>query len=140
METTLRKIRKARKLTLRGLAEKTGIVYTRVWRHEKRVEPLFPRDVERYCRVLEVAPEDIRDGGKLAKVVDEVDGMVVFSVPAAAVEQGGVLFVVAKHPDGRGERYSLPLSDVARKGTALIEGDVLKSWIIDTGDLAKVED
>ncbi len=137
METTLRKIRKARKLTLRGLAELTGITHTRVWRHEKRIEPLYPRDTERYCQALGVAAEGIRGSDGLAKV-DGLDDM-VFSVPAAAVEQGGLLFAVVQRANGKTERYEMPLSDVAKKGTALIEGDVLKAWICAVEDLGKVD-
>ncbi len=138
METTLRKIRKAQGYSLRGLAGKTGINYTRAWRHEGRVEPLYPRDVERYCQALGVAAEDIRGSDGLAKV-DGADGMLTFAVPAAAVEQGGLLFVVVQRSSGKVERYSLPLSDVAKTGTALIEGGVLKEWIAAIEDMSPVD-
>lgn len=138
METTLRKIRKAQGYSLRGLAGKTGINYTRAWRHEKRVELLFPRDVERYCQAFGVAAEDIRGSDGLAKV-DGADDLAVFAIPADVAQGDGLLYAIVVRRDET-ERYSLPLSDVAKVGTALIEGDVLRAWIIDTGDLARVED
>lgn len=138
METTLRKIRRAQGFTLRGLAEKTGIAHTRVWRHEKRVEPLYPRDVKRYCQALGVAAEDIRGSDGLAKI-DGGDDMLTFPVPAAAVEQGGVLYAIVVRPNGDTEKYSMLLKDVTKVATPLVEDGVLTEWIAATEDMDRLD-
>lgn len=46
--TRLRHLRVLRGFSLRTVAEKTGIDASRIGRHERRKEELFPKDRERY--------------------------------------------------------------------------------------------
>ena len=70
--TELRALRQSKGLTLRDVEGITGIAFSRVHRHEKRQEILYPRDVARYAAVFDVAPELLRDSEGFAAVVSEV--------------------------------------------------------------------
>lgn len=73
MKTELRLLREKKGLSLRKLGKETGIHFTRAQRHETRREPLFPRDVERYCRVLDTEPDAIRGEDGLARTAKSED-------------------------------------------------------------------
>lgn len=107
MKTELRKIRESQGLTLRQLGEKTGISFSRIWRHEMRAEPLYPRDVSRYCEALRVESEAIKGS----------DGLASLSEGAS----GGESFLITKK--------------LLANGIALYEGGVLIGWLLTSEEL-----
>lgn len=104
MKTELRKIRESRGLTLRGLGKEAGIAFSRISRHERRLEKLYPRDVLRYCEALGVEPEAIRGADGLARLAEG--------------ESCGESYLVTKK--------------LLDDGLALYEGGELVGWFLDS--------
>lgn len=70
MRTTIEKLRNERKLPLRAMAQEIGIHYTRIFRHEKRKETLFPKDVSRYADFFGIEPGEIADSDGFARLAE----------------------------------------------------------------------
>ncbi len=68
MRTTIEKLRNERKIPLRAMAQEIGIHYTRIFRHEKRREALFPKDVQRYADFFGIEPGSIADENGFARI------------------------------------------------------------------------
>jgi len=68
--TRLRHLRVLRGLSLREVSAGTGIQASRIGRHERRREELFPRDRERYGAFYGVDGGTLADGDGLAVRVE----------------------------------------------------------------------
>lgn len=71
MRTIIEKLRNEKGIALRAMGEKIGIHYTRIFRHEKRKETLFPKDVQRYADFFGIEPGEIADENGFARLVEE---------------------------------------------------------------------
>lgn len=70
MRTTIEKLRNERKVSLRAMAKETGIHFSRIFRHEKRKEALFPKDVSRYADFFGIEPGEIADSDGFARLAE----------------------------------------------------------------------
>lgn len=70
MRTNIETLRNEKKIPLRAMAQATGIHFTRIFRHEKRKETLFPKDVQRYADFFGVEPGEIADKDGFAKIAE----------------------------------------------------------------------
>ena len=70
MRTIIETLRNKEKIPLRAMAQETGIHYTRIFRHEKRKEALFPKDVTRYADFFGVEPGSIADESGFARLAE----------------------------------------------------------------------
>ncbi len=70
MRTIIENLRNEKGVPLRAMAQEIGIHYTRIFRHEKRKEILFPKDVRRYADFFGIEPEKIADENGFAQLVE----------------------------------------------------------------------
>lgn len=70
VRTNIETLRNEKKISLRAMAQATGIHYTRIFRHEKRKETLFPKDVQRYADFFGVEPGEIADENGFARLAE----------------------------------------------------------------------
>ncbi len=59
----LKRLREDRALSLRELAEASGISHTTIWEHERGKEGAHPRTIRKLAEALGVAPKDLSKGG-----------------------------------------------------------------------------
>ena len=71
MITRIEMLRKKKGVSLRTMSKQMGIHFTRIFRHEKRKEMLFPGDVKRYSDFFGIETEGIADAEGFARLVEE---------------------------------------------------------------------
>ncbi len=59
----LRKLREDRALSLRELAQASGVSHTTIWDHERGKEGAHPRTVRLLARALDVTPRELMAKG-----------------------------------------------------------------------------
>jgi transcriptional regulator with XRE-family HTH domain len=70
MQSILERSRGEKRITLREMSEKTGIHFTKISRQERRREPLYPRDIQRYANFFGIEPREIADKDGFARVAE----------------------------------------------------------------------
>lgn len=70
MKSILERSREEKKITLREMSEKTGIHFTKINRQERRREPLYPRDIQRYADFFGIEPGEIADENGFARLAE----------------------------------------------------------------------
>jgi len=70
MRTILEDLRTKKGTSLRAMAQETGIHYSRIFRHEKRKEVLYKKDVQRYANFFGIEPERIADDNGFAQLAE----------------------------------------------------------------------
>ncbi len=70
MKSILERSREEKRITLREMSEKTGIHFTKISRQERRREPLYPRDIQRYADFFGIKPGEIADENGFARLAE----------------------------------------------------------------------
>ena len=70
MRTIIENLRTKKGTSLRAMAQETGIHYSRIFRHEKKKEVLYKKDVQRYADFFGIEPEKIADENGFAQLVE----------------------------------------------------------------------
>jgi lambda repressor-like predicted transcriptional regulator len=70
MRTILEDLRTKKGTSLRAMAQETGIHYSRIFRHEKRKEVLYKKDIQRYANFFGIEPERIADDNGFAQLAE----------------------------------------------------------------------
>jgi len=71
MTTVLQEARKRAGISLREFQKRSGIHFSRISRQERRREPLFPRDVQRYANALGVDGKQLIDENGYARIFED---------------------------------------------------------------------
>lgn len=58
----LKRLREDRALSIRELAEASGVSHTTIWGHERGKEGAHPRTIRKLAEALGVAPRDLTKG------------------------------------------------------------------------------
>jgi transcriptional regulator with XRE-family HTH domain len=70
VRTIIQTLRNEKGIALRTMAQEVGIHYTRIFRHEKRRETLFPKDIQRYADFFGIEPGKIADEDDFARLAE----------------------------------------------------------------------